>query len=235
MSEESNRENQEFDSKSLAEEFAQAIVRKNVSAVLQMGTKINGVEEGRGIGNYDYGPDKILGRDSFEDDYIFLWLTVEIHNLRWEMPELINTHMLAINPKKNNEKNKIVTMWFFQDNKVDPRGYTEGKIQYEFSNEDATRFTEEVSKNPDLLEEFYQKTFNGLDSTDEHPGLRRVKADGFYLIPLMSEFDREKIKKIINGPSYSRKNEIKEFFNNLKKYHYKNGPYGSGEPFNPNH
>ena len=123
-----------------------------------------------------------------------------------------------------------MTIWFFQDNKVDPRGYTEGKIQYEFSNEDTTRFTEEVSKNPDLLEEFYQKTFNGLDSTDEHPGLRRVKTDVFYLI---SESDTEKIKKVINGPSYSRKNELKEFFNNLKKYHYKNGPYGSGEPFNP--
>ncbi len=216
----------EKDSQNLAEKFAQSVVRKNVFAKLPRGAKINGVEiDWRTSGYWNYGPNKI---ESFNGT--FNWLQGNIQDSQDELPELVNSHMLCINRTVNNEKNKIISINFFQDDKVDRRAYSTTQIQYEFPKEEAIRFIEEVSKNPDLLEEFYQTTFVELDSTNEHPGIRRVKADGFYLI---TESYIQEIVKMEYSLSSSRKNKIKEFFNNLKKYHYKNGPYGSGNPFKP--
>jgi len=216
----------ENDTENLAEKFSKSIIRKNIYAKLPRGTKISGVEiDPWDAGRYeDHGPDKLESLDGDLNQFNYL-----IENYKENFPELVNSHILCVNRSINNEENKILTIRFFQDKKIDSRGYSTGEVQFEFSNTEANKFLEGITKNPDLLEALYQKAYHGLDSTNEHLGLRRVKADGFYLI---TESDIKEIQKI-NKNYIGQKKKIKDFFEKKEKYHYKNGPYGSGIPYNP--
>lgn len=221
-----NPEVLENDTENLAEKFSKSVIRKNVHAKLPRGTKISGVEINPYYAGdfYDHGPDKIKSLGGDLDNFYG-----KIIYFKEKVPEIVNSHILCVNRSMTNEENKILTIRFFQDNKIDSRGYAPGEVQFEFSNTEANKFLEEIPKNPDLLEALYQKAYNELDSTSEHPGLRRVKADGFYLI---TESDIKEIQKI-NENYMVHEKKTKDFFKKRQKYHYKNGPYGSGIPYNP--
>jgi len=89
-----------------------------------------------------------------------------------------------------------------------------------------TEFLGEISKNPDLLEDFYQKTFVGLDSQGGLPGMRRIKADGFFIISGTKLEEAGKVGK------YDTR-AVDTFFSSLEKHQYQQGPYGTGDAFQP--
>jgi hypothetical protein len=142
------------------------------------------------------------------------------------MPDLAASHFLTVGPSPRDPRSLVLTLRFFQDEKqVDSRGRcTPAHFSIEFHNEVMVRFLEEIQKNPDLLEDFYQKVFADLDARDSHLGMRRLKASGFFLIiprkmqeaGRVEEWDTETLEK---------------FFSKVKRYHYQRGPYGTGEKF----
>jgi len=212
----------------LAEKFNKSIVKKNVHAKLPLGTKINGTEISPFYtkGFFDHGPDKDLG-----SGFVGASLGEILLRQKYYLPELANSHFLSIKEETDRE-NKILAIVSLQDAKVETRGYTPACVVFEMPNKEADEFIEEVKKDPDLLEKLYQKAFEGLESKNENPGLRRVRANGFYLIP---EGKRRELALICEN-QYKISHPIekfKEFFNNLDKCLYKNGPYGSGKPFTP--
>ena len=89
-----------------------------------------------------------------------------------------------------------------------------------------TEFLGEISKNPDLLEDFYQKTFVGLDSQGGLPGMRRIKANGFFIISGTKLEEAGRVEK------YDTR-AVGTFFSSLEKHQYQQGPYGTGDAFQP--
>lgn len=118
-----------------------------------------------------------------------------------------------------------MTIHFFQDARAPGSGnhYTPACVQIELPCETAEELVEEIRQDPDLLEVFYQVVFSGLDE-NKSPGMRRVRADGFYLV---TESNLEEAAMIGRNDPYA----VGVFFKNLKKYKYAGGPYGPGDPF----
>lgn len=209
----------------LAEKFNRDIIRKNVHAHLPPKSIMNGAEIPYFHGFNDHGPNKDLSAGYFSFLGEILMRDREI------FPELANSHFLCIKEEPN-KKNKILAIVSLQDKKIDARGHNPTYVLFELPNKKADELVEEVKKEPDLLEKLYQKAFDGLESKNENPGLRRVKAKAFYLMP---EKDRRELSLIFENRYEMGFNnglrKMKEFFNNLEKYTYKKGPYGSGEVY----
>lgn len=214
--------------KSSAERFAKAVIRKNAHGKLPVGSKINGVEIDRFKegGFYDHGPDKKMQPSPLGEKVSQLNST--IYKNQRELPDLVNTHIVSVTPSEQDKGNMILTIHFFQDKKqIDGRGWcTPGHVSTELPSGIMTEFLGEISKNPDLLEDFYQKSFVGLDSQDGSPGMRRTKSDGFYLI---SGSKLEEVGKIASDNTRS----VNNFFATLEKHHYQQGPHGTGDTFQP--
>lgn len=218
-----------------AEKFANAVISKNVYGKLPKGPVIDGVQIGRDTDSrgandfYYYGPDKTLRPENN-----VLSLVDTIYHRQGKFPELVNSHIVSIAPSSPDAVNSILTIHFFQDKKApDHRGYyTPAFVQVKLPNKATSEFLSEISKNPDLLEEFYQKVFIGLDGKEGNPGMRRAKADGFYLI---TDKNLEEVSKAYRAydsiTGYDQEKRIKAFFQNLGKHQYKNGQYGTGEAF----
>lgn len=216
----------EEQNQTLAEKFASAVVRRSVFARLPVGSKINGVRinGSNAVGFWNHGPDE---KSSFW--YIPPEQTIIGES---EIPDLISSHIVRVTPSQVNKGNMILRIFFFQDMQIeDNRGhYTPANVMAEMPNEAMTEFLDEISKNPDLLEDFYQKAFVGLDSKGGSPGMRRVKANGFYIISGDKLLEADKIG------SFDKHNDIvgaRPFFASLEKHQYQHGPYGTGEAFAP--
>lgn len=216
--------------KDSAEKFVNAVVRRNVHGKLPAGSRIVGAEIERGLagGFYDHGPDQM--RLSPLESYVGgnHLLGVIYHN-QDKLPDLVNSHVVSVTPSVIDQGNMVLTIHFFQDKQApDSRGYyTPGHVSAELPSGVMSEFLGEISKNPDLLEDFYQKTFVGLDSQGESPGMRRAKADGFFLINGAKLEEAGKIRG-----SYDTR-AAGGFFSALGKHQYRQGPYGTGVAFQP--
>lgn len=210
---------------SLAEKFAKAVVRKNVNGFLPEGSKINGVKI-HGIdagGFYDHGPDKLYPPRGEKN-------VARLHNHsiyphRVKLPDLVQSHIVSVAQSDTDRGNMVLTIHFFNDSeKLDPRSEcSPAYITTELPERTMTEFLEEISRNPDLLEDFYQKAFVGLDSVGGLPGMKRVKADGFFLISGDKLIEAGKIESHLDIDG------VRNFFETLEKHHYQNGPYGTSE------
>ena len=213
--------------KSSAEKFAKAVVRKNAQGKLPAGSKINGVEINRSYvgGFYDHGPDQ-MRLSPLENNVSQLHST--IYSNQDKLPDLMNSHVVSVTPSETDHGNSILTIYFFQDRKqIDGRGWcTPAHASTELPSGVMTEFLGEISKNPDLLEDFYQKTFVGLDSQGGLPGMRRIKADGFFIISGTKLEEAGKVGK------YDTR-AVDTFFSSLEKHQYQQGPYGTGDAFQP--
>lgn len=213
--------------KSSAEKFAKAVVRKNAQGKLPAGSKINGVEIKRSYvgGFYDHGPDQI--RISPLDSNVYR-LHSTLYKNQDKLPDLINSHIVSVTPSETDGGNSVLTIYFFQDRKqIDGRGWcTPANVSIELPSGVMTEFLGEISKNPDLLEDFYQKTFVGLDSQGGLPGMRRIKADGFYII------SGTKLEEAGKVGEYDTR-AVGTFFSSLEKHKYQQGPHGTGDVFQP--
>jgi len=214
--------------KSSVEKFAKAVVRKNAQGKLPAGSKINGVEINRSYvgGFYDHGPDQ-MRLSPLENNVSQLHSTI-IYSNQDKLPDLINSHVVSVTPSETDHGNSILTIYFFQDRKqIDGRGWcTPAHASTELPSGAMTEFLGEISKNPDLLEDFYQKTFVGLDSQGGLPGMRRIKADGFFIISGTKLEEAGKVGK------YDTR-AVDTFFSSLEKHQYQQGPYGTGDAFQP--
>ena len=212
---------------SLAKRFAKAVVRKNVHGKLPAGSKINGVEIKRSYagGFYDHGPDQMF-LSPLESKVSQLHTT--IYQEQNKLPELVNSHVVSVVPSVTDRRNAVLTIHFFQDRKqVDGRGWcTPAHVSTELPGGVMAEFLGTVSRNPDLLEDFYQRTFMGLDSEGGLPGMRRTKVDGFYLI------SGDRLLEAGKVGAYDTEG-VNRFFGALEKHHYQNGPYGTGDTFQP--
>ncbi len=201
-----------------AEEFAKAIVRRNVHGKLPAGSKINGVEISRSDaeGFYDHGPDRL--RISPLENKI-LYLHQRIYSSQREFPDLVNSHILSVVPSIADPKNEVLSIHFFQDREqVDSRGFfTPAHVSTEFPRVVMTKFLQVILKEPDLLDDFYKRSFVGLDGEGSQPGMRRVKADGFFLV---SEAKIEEAGKV-EGKGYRG---VRTFFDALEKHLYQKVP-----------
>lgn len=224
--------------KSSVEKFAKEVIGKNVYGKLLKRVKIDGIQIGRdsdsrGANDFSYyGPDKTLHPVDTKEN---VWSLVNIiYRKEDQFPELVNSHIVNVAPSSPDAVNNILTIYFFQDRKApDNRGYyTPAFVQVKLPDKATTEFLSEISINPDLLEEFYQKVFIGLDSKEGYPGMRRAEANGFYLI---ADKDLEEVRKACKEydpkTGYDQKKRINTLFKNLGKHQYKNGPYGTGEAF----
>lgn len=213
--------------KSSAEKFSKAVVRKNAQGKLPAGSKINGVEINRSYvgGFYDHGPDQM--RLSLLDSNVSQ-LHSALYSNQDKLPDLMNSHVVSVTPSETDRGNSVLTIYFFQDRKqIDGRGWcTPAHISTELPSGVMTEFLGEISKKPDLLEDFYQKTFVGLDSQDGLPGMRRIKADGFFIISGAKLEEAGKVGK------YDTR-AMSTFFSSLEKHQYQQGPYGTGDAFQP--
>lgn len=213
--------------KSSAEKFAKAVVRKNAQGKLPAGSKINGVEINRSYvgGFYDHGPDQM--RPSPLENSVSQ-LHSSIYQNQDKLPDLMKSHVVSVTPSEADRGNMVLTIYFFQDRKqIDGRGWcTPAHVSTELPSGVMTEFLGEASRNPDLLEDFYQRTFIGLDSVGEKPGMRRIKADGFYLISGAKLEEAGKVGRYDTGG-------MSKFFGTLEKHQYQNGPYGTGDVFQP--
>jgi hypothetical protein len=211
---------------SSAEKFAKAVVRKNVEGKLPFGSKVNGTEivrkEYEG-GFFDHGPNQQIVAEFGPVRNLQSVIYVSEDRL----PNLVGSHLVDVAPSKKDDGNSVLTIYFFQDEKqIDYRGWTPAHVSAELPKKDMTELLSAISMDPDLLEDFYQKTFVGLDSQNNLPGMLRVKADGFFIIPAAKLEEADRIKR------YDDKG-IETFFNSLEKHHYQNGPYGTGDAFKP--
>lgn len=226
----------------IVERFAEAVVRSNVHGKLPKETKIKGAEinPSRSGWFFDHGPDSIpLSKQDEAVSWLYSNDYGSICTMKEKLPHLVNSHIASVFPSKENPGNMVLTVYFFQDKKApDSRNkYTPAHVQVEFPKKIMTELLNELPINPDLLEELYQEVFTGLDSKgDEFPGMRRAKADGLYLI---TEADLEKINEMegrhhgdLRHYGYPEE-EIRSFFENLERYKYRSGPYGSGDAFEP--
>jgi len=211
-----------------ADQFVKEVVRKNAQGKLPARSKINGVQINRSFvgGFYDHGPDQML-LSSLESN------VSQLHNIiicerQDELPDLMNAHVVSVTPSEQDRGNMVLTIHFFQDRKqIDSRGWcTPAYISAELPSGVMTEFLGGILKDPDLLEDFYQMLFVGLDSQDNAPGMRRTKADGFYLI------SGAKLEEAGKVGRYDTRG-VSNFFASLEKHHYQQGPYGTGEFFKP--
>lgn len=211
----------------LAEKFANAVIRRNVFGKLPRGTKINGVEINKAevAAQDDHGPDQ-LHLSLLETNVSLLHSLLGQYEIT--LRELINSHIVSVTPSGTGKENMVLTIHFFQDkSQVDTRGYfSSAHVAVELPSAVMTEFLDEIQKNPDLLEDFYQQAFNELDNREGNPGLRRIKSDGFFLI---SGTEAEKVGKIKKNDTQA----INTFFKSLTKHQYQHGPYGTGEAFQP--
>lgn len=213
--------------KSSVGEFAQAVIRRKVYGKLPVGTKINGMEiDELSAGKFcDHGPDRIRP-SKLEENVGQLHLRLFV--AQDKLPDLVNSHVVSVSPSETEPGNMVLTIHFFQDRQA-PNSrdtYTTAYVQTELPKDVMDKLLSEVTDNdnPDILEGFYQEVFDGLDSKGKAPGMRRVKAAGFYLI---TGSDLVRAGRTEYGPE-----GIRRFFQRLEKYHqYRNGPYGSGDVF----
>jgi hypothetical protein len=214
-----------------AEKFAKAVVRKNVHGKLPAGIKTNGLKVVSSDGFYDHGPDNVQ-LPLLTKKFLYEIQNGAIYGLgnRNYFSDLINTQIVTAAPSITDSKNLVLTIHFFQDNKQeDARGkFTPAYMSAELPSGVMSEFIDAIQKSPDLLEDFYQKTFVGLDSQGGSPGMRRAKSDGFFLIT------GSKLEEA-SGISRYDERKIRTFFDSLKseKYLYKHGPYGTGDAFQP--
>lgn len=210
-----------------AEKFVKAVERKNAFGKLPSGSTIDSKSiEGLGGGFYDHGPDKMElpkaenGVSSMQNNILY--------QKQDKFSEQMGSHLVTVAPSEANHANMVLTIRFFQDRKqIDGRGWcTPAHVSVEIPNNIMSEFVNEIQKNPDLLEDFYKKTFEGLDGSNDQPGMRRIKANGFYLITG---------DKLAEATEVDKYNETlaNRFFNSLQKLKYQNGPYGSGDEFKP--
>lgn len=215
------------DVKSSAERFARAVVRKNVQGKLPEGSTINGVKiNSRNVGGfYDHGPDQMR---LSPDDHRINQLYSGIYHEQDQFPDLVGAHVVSVTPSEADHENTVLTIHFFQDRKqIDSRGScTPAYVSAELPGGAMTEFLSEMLKNPDLLEDFYQRIFVGLDSQGDLPGMRRVKADGFFLI------SGTKLEEAVKIQGYDTQ-AVSTFFKSLEKHQYQKGPYGTGDAFQP--
>lgn len=211
-----------------AEKFVKAIVERNVYGKFPKGTMINGVAakvspgssvdaEGKTVVNYGFcgtGPDEI----KIKPDYESRFTTVTGGIYESQAYPMMRSHFVGADPSAD-AKNTVLNICYFQDTyDLDNRSrYTPMRVYIEFPKEVADEFLKEIAKNPDLLEEFYQKAFAGFDSKNNAPGAKRVKADGFYLLT------GEDLVKFAAITAYSNPTKI---FEQLEKHKYTKGPYG---------
>ncbi len=206
-----------------AERFAKAVIRKNAHGKLAAGTKVIGIPITDPTGFYDHGPDKIQRADSDKN-------VAYLHNLVYEkqkqFPDLIGSHIVSVAPSTTDESSRILTLRFFQDRKQeDSRGWcTPAYISTELPADVATEFLSEIAQHPDLLEDFYQRTFPDMDSEGDRLGFRRVRADGLYIIP------DDKLAEISSMKTNDTRG-VTPFFTSIGKLQYQNGPYGTGDTF----
>lgn len=208
------------------EDFVRAVVGKQVYAKLPPGVKVCGEEL---MFTYDF----TFGISGSTEDMSTYDTRArpfpQIYPKRAEVPELVNSHIAAVYQGQNPE-NRIMSINFFQDGKSYGSGGTWGPafVMFEMPKEVMDRFVERIKESPDSLEDFYQKTFVGLDSDGISKGMRRARADGFYLI---EESKMEEVTAIREKERNSSIHMTIPFFQKLKKYKYQNGPYGQGEPY----
>ncbi len=211
----------------MAEKFAKAVIRKYVEGKLPSGSKVNGTEINSlyAGGFHNHGPDRIPSSPLFNN---VLRLFNTIYENPNKLPNIMNSHIVSVTPSQTDLENRVLTILFFQDAKqVDSRGYcTRGQVSMELPNGVMTEFLGEISKNPDLLEDFYQKTFVGLDSQGGLPGMRRIKANGFFIISGTKLEEAGRVEK------YDTR-AVGTFFSSLEKHQYQQGPYGTGDAFQP--
>lgn len=217
--------------KSPVDKFVKAVVRRNVQAVLPQGTAINrtGIPASKTEHFYDCGPDdnmqpSRLGNPSNINKLLnaIFWKCNMNHK---PMSGVTNYHIISLDKSEQDPENKVLSIYFYQTNK-------QLKVRYEYSpawvmaempEATMTEFTEEIQKNPDMLEDFYQQAFAGLDGQDDQPGMRRLPADGFVVLG-------NSTLKLEGTDSIDRNDisSIKTYFGRLPKYQYQNGPYGTG-------
>jgi hypothetical protein len=212
---------------SSAEKFVKAVVKRNVFGKLPNGLKTSGVNVVSSGRFYDHGPDKVQ-LSPLAGNFFYEILNHAIYSNSKKFSDLINTHIVTVAPSLTDSKNMVLTVHFFQDKQQeDARGYfTPAYVSTELAGGVMSEFIDAIQKSPDLLEDFYQKTFVELDSQGGRPGMRRAKSDGFFLItgPKLEE---------TSGISRYDERKIRTFFDSLKneKHLYQHGPYGTGEAF----
>ena len=204
-----------------AERYAASVVRKYVHGKLPKDTLVAGhqVENSVEGGFHNHGP------NNFENPDIVHSLQSNIYHGQRQYPDLMNSTIVSLQPSTTSKENMVCSLYFFQDRKApDSRGYyTPAHVQAELPREVATQFVSEIQTTPDLLEMFYQKMFPGLDGTDKRPGMRRAKSDSFYLIENSGNMTATRM----------REDSPRAILSNVPKFNYRNGPYGSGEPYSP--
>lgn len=215
----------------LAKEFAKTVEAKAFySYSLPEGTKVNGggVRKGDGYDVY-YSSDhnKLFLFSKLESEAANILLDIRTIRGKTEPPEI--SHIVSmghLDKKRSREyfRNKdlsVLAIQFPQYSSIDCCGNERGFMEYSrseagvlFPKKTAEHFLDEIKKDPDLVEDFYQEAFKGLDSKGVNsPGLRRVKSAGFYLV---TESDR--VKKY---PHLT--------LEKLRVYIYRNGPYGTDD------
>ena len=200
-----------------ADRFVQAITRKNVTTYAPAGTKIDGVVD---IKKYSDGY-CYSGPDVFERKWNTACLAAQritsLDNL-----QILASNIIGFEKSETDENNTIVTTCYFNDDSPNwdilSLSSSTLYISAEMPNEIAAEFKESILKNPDLLEDFYQKIFPGLDGNSNRLGVARIKADGFYLI-------EKELDSVLRNDS-RRENTIR-IISGLKKHYYKNGLYGT--------
>ena len=211
----------------VVKEFVRTISEKNVFGKLGIGAKIDGGEpvnwELAG-GFYEHGPNRRL--IGYDNEKLIEGLLNRIYTNKDKLPELINRQFVVVDDFPTLEY-AIMAIEFFQNSKaVDNRSpYTPAKVLMKIPKETMEKILIAIQSNPDVLEEFYQQAFPGLDSPDEEKsGFKRLKSDGFYLINRPELIQNA---KFLFSPN---PRNLIEYFKTVPFLKYKRGPYGTGDP-----
>jgi hypothetical protein len=201
-----------------ASEFAKAALRRNVVGKLKKGTTICGHKTGSiGEGIYfPHGPEIIeipklapLASAVTELQEKVRQYLKGLSDPRI-IPELASSHIISVASSLENPENTVLAIHFFQDRwTIGGAGHcTPAWVQIELSGHLMNQLLTQIQENPDLLEDFYQEVFPGLDRQGNSPGMRRVKADGFYLI---QETELEKVQDVLKDHGWGNLKAIKDF------------------------
>ena len=185
-----------------AEYFANRVKEYSVYGMVPKNTQIGSItinpDGNNNLGTR--GTDGVLFWDAFKPNEsltrkFFALIKSSMSDRRQEFSELTRkTHYVAVldptqdvsanSYKVYPENTAIFAYGFLYDPEdQDPRGLSLGVTGALMEKDDAQKLAEEIKKNPQLLEDFYQKVFSGLDSKiDQHTGMKRLKADGFVVL-----------------------------------------------------
>jgi hypothetical protein len=201
------------------ERLALKILKRDVNGILPVGTKINGdrLEKLKPYELASNGPDEIEVTEIDRSARKYMNFAAREFD---KNPDLAKNHVVVVTPIE--EKTKM-TIHYWQDKvQVNTRGnISPAYVSFVFEDDTNGGFISQIREAPDMVEEIYQETFQGLDSKNGSPGMRRLEVDGFYLvIPENSQIFEGVCDDLMRSEISLENNPLE-----VRRYEY--GPYGT--------